>query len=229
MSQQGQIRPILVVFDVDGTLVDSRATILRAAREAAERVGLASPSYEDVRQIVGLSLRDALGALAPGLGPKALDDFVGEFQSAFRRVQAEPGHREPLYDGAVPLLQDLKRRSWALAMATGNSRRGVERLLAQHEWADVFDSTHCADDGPGKPDPAMLDAAMQTLAFSPDRTVMVGDTAHDMRMAKAAGVRALGVTWGFHTATEIQDGGADLIVHDFPALAAELVRFAALS
>jgi len=216
----------LAAFDVDGTLVDSRATIHRAAREAAEAVGLAEPSYEAVRQIVGLSLREALADLAPELDPTGLDRFVAEFQASFRRMHEVPGFIEPLYDGAAELLDRLRADGWLIAMATGNSRRGVNRLLDMHGWADLFDTTHCADDGPGKPHPSMLIEAMKATGCDADRTVMIGDTAHDMRMAVNACVRPLGVSWGFHTIEEIRAGGAVEVVETFRELARALEAFA---
>ena len=100
-------------------------------------------------------------------------------------------------------------------------------VITMHGWADLFDSTHCADDGPGKPHPAMLQCAMKALGAEPACTVMVGDTAHDIGMARAAGVRAVGVTWGFHTRAEIEAAGADAVAETFEALSAELDRFAA--
>jgi phosphoglycolate phosphatase len=112
-------------------------------------------------------------------------------------------------------------------MATGKSRRGVETIVRMHGWADLFDSTHCADDGPGKPDPAMLVEAMRVLSADRAETVMIGDTAHDILMARAAGVRSIGVTWGFHTAAEVAAAGADEVVETWPALDAALDRFAA--
>jgi phosphoglycolate phosphatase len=99
--------------------------------------------------------------------------------------------------------------------------------MRMHGWADLFDSVHCSDDGPGKPHPAMLIEAMRVLGAEPARTIMVGDTAHDMRMAKAAGAYAQGVSWGFHTAAEIAEGGADDIAHDFATLNDRLDAFAA--
>ena len=125
------------------------------------------------------------------------------------------------------LLDRLKRGGWRIAMATGKSRRGVDTILAMHAWADLFDSTHCADDGPGKPHPAMLLEAMRALDAEPACTVMVGDTSHDIGMARAAGVRAVGVTWGFHTRAEIKASGADAVLDSFEELAAELDRFGA--
>ena len=217
----------LAVFDIDGTLVDSRASIQQAAVEASLEVGLPEPDYDSVRQIVGLSLPEALGMLAPSLAEAELAEFVAAYQGAFRRMHADPAFEEPLYPGALDLVRRLKRDGWRLSLATGQSRRGVERNLARAGWADLFDSAHCAEDGPGKPDPHMLTCAMRHCAVSADRTVMIGDTGHDIRMALAAGVRAQGVTWGFHTADEMAAAGAHHIAEDFDRLEQALDAFAA--
>jgi phosphoglycolate phosphatase len=216
----------LAVFDIDGTLVDSRAFIHRAAVEAALAVGMAEPSYDDVRQIVGLSLHEALRVLGPELTDAEHAAFVAEFQGAFQRFHAEPGFREPLYDGAQATLDRLKRDGWWIAMATGNSRRGVARLLELNGWAEIFDTTHCADDGPGKPHPTMVVEAMKAVGATPARTIMIGDTSHDMRMAVAAKVYPQGVAWGFHTADEVRASGAAHVAETFEALDAALARFA---
>lgn len=210
------MRP-LAVFDIDGTLVDSRASIHRAACEAAQTLGLPEPEYDRVRRIVGLSLREALGVLEPGLDGPTLDRFVLAFQASFRRMYDE-GHEEPLYDGAMSTLRRLKADGWRLAVATGQNRRGVSRNLAREGWADLFLSSHCAEDGPGKPDPAMLHAAMAACRACPATTLMIGDTAHDHKMASNAGVAAIGVAWGFHTPQEQMESGAIAVAKDFAHL-----------
>jgi phosphoglycolate phosphatase len=221
------LRPHLAVFDVDGTLVDSRATIHRAAMEAAEVVGMDPPDYDSVRQIVGLSLAEGLKHIAPELTDGQFAEFVSGFQESFRRMHLDPEFREPLYAGAVELLDRLKRDGWRLALATGNSRRGVDRLLARHGWGELFDATRCADDGPGKPHPSMLLQAIEASHARPEHTVMIGDTAHDMRMALAAGAYPEGVGWGFHTVEEVRASGAAHVALTFAELEAELERFAA--
>ena len=215
----------LAVFDVDGTLVDSRATIQRTMVLAFERIGLAPPDYDTTRQIVGLNLREALDALAPGLDEDGRQSLTRAYGEAFQGVHADPTFGEPLYPGAAELLSRLRGEGWLIAMATGKSRRGVERVIRTHDWADLFDSTHCADDGPGKPDPAMLVECMKVLQTPQSMTVMIGDTGHDIRMAKAAGVRAQGVGWGFHTAQEVAEAGADHVALTFEELGAALDRF----
>lgn len=215
----------LAVFDIDGTLVDSRASIHRATTEAAHALGLPPPDYDRVRRIVGLTLEHAMAVLEPGLSPADLARFIAEFRLSFHRM-FEAGHQEPLYDGVMDHLHRLKRDGWRLALATGQNRRGVARNLAREGWADLFLSSHCAEDGPGKPDPAMLHAAMAACGACPATTVMIGDTAHDIGMAVAAGAHPVGVAWGFHTPEEQTAAGAAHVAADVPDLEAALDRFA---
>lgn len=219
------MRP-LAVFDIDGTLVDSRASILRAAVEASRDIGLPEPDYETVRVGIGLPLHDALRLIAPQIDEPTLDRYVDGFKAAFLRMNTDPDFHEPLYDGAMDLLHRLKRDGWRLALATGQSRRGVNRNLAREGWADLFLSSHCVDDGPGKPHPAMLQAAMTTCGACSATTVMIGDTAHDITMALNAGVRPQGVAWGFHTVEEQHAAGAPHVAADFAELEAALHHFA---
>ncbi|MES2861324.1 MAG: HAD-IA family hydrolase [Pseudomonadota bacterium] len=216
----------LAIFDIDGTLVDSRASILQAATDAARHLGLPDPDYDRVRQIVGLSLPHALAVLEPGLTPAELDRFTQAFRASFGRM-FDAGHEEPLYPGAMDTLRRLHRDGWRLSLATGQNRRGVNRNLARAGWTELFVSTHCAEDGPGKPDPAMLHAALAAAACEPHHAIMVGDTAHDHTMALNAGIRAQGVAWGFHTPQEQIAGGAAHVATDFADLEAALDRFAA--
>ncbi len=216
----------LAVFDIDGTLVDSRASILQAATDAARALGLPDPEYDRVRQIVGLSLPHALALLEPGLTPQELERFTEGFRASFNRLYAS-GHEEPLYPGAIETLRRLHRDGWRLSLATGQNRRGVARNLARAGWAELFVSSHCAEDGPGKPDPAMLHSAMTACGADAASTVMIGDTAHDISMAVAAGVMPQGVAWGFHTPQEQIAAGAAHVATDFDDLEAALDRFAA--
>jgi phosphoglycolate phosphatase len=216
----------LVVWDVDGTLVDSRKTIFESMKAAYAATALPEPTYDDIRQIVGLQLNEAIQTLQPRLSTVAVAQVADAYREAFRAKVSRPGYIEPLYEGAAETLDRLREGGWKIAMATGKSRRGVETIMAMHGWADLFDSTHSSDDGPGKPHPSMVLEAMRALQVGPERTIVVGDTAHDMRMARAAGAYAQGVAWGFHTAAEVQEGGADHIAHDFAELNLRLDAFA---
>ena len=215
----------LAVFDIDGTLVDSRASILQAATEAVRDLGLPDPHYDRVRQIVGLSLPHALAVLEPDLGPAELERFTEAFRASFGRM-FDAGHEEPLYPGAMETLRRLHRDGWRLSLATGQNRRGVARNLAREGWGELFVSSHCAEDGPGKPDPAMLQAAMTAAGAMAADTIMIGDTAHDIAMALNAGVRPQGVAWGFHTPEEQIAAGAPHVATDFADLEVALDRFA---
>lgn len=216
----------LVVWDVDGTLVDSRQTIFDSMQGAFAAGGLPPLTYEAARQVVGLGLVEGIEALLPDAAPEVVDRVADAYRAAFGAKVRQPGYIEPLYEGAAETLDRLRAAGWKVAMATGKSRRGVETIVRMHGWADLFDSTHCADDGPGKPHPAMVLEAMKALGAGPQHTIVVGDTAHDMRMARAAGAYAQGVSWGFHTAEEVQEGGADHIAHDFAELNRQLDAFA---
>ena len=217
----------LAIWDVDGTLVDSRESIFKTAEVAYRQLGWPVPTYDAVRQIVGLGLREAFVVLEPGRPDGEIDRLTQGYRTAFQALRDDPTFVEPLYDGAAETLDRLRSGGWKIAIATGKSRRGVETIVRMHGWADLFDSTHSADDGPGKPHPAMVLEAMRALSVPPERTIVVGDTAHDMRMAKAAGAYAQGVSWGFHTAAEIAEGRADDIVDDFATLNARLDAFGA--
>jgi phosphoglycolate phosphatase len=218
----------LAVFDVDGTLVDSRVILMHTAHTAFTELGLPAPTYDEVRQIVGLSLYEGLAQLAPDMTTDQVEAVVALYRSIFTELRRQPGFVEPLYPGAADLLERLKAQGWRIAMATGKSRRGVNNIVEMHRWADLFDSTHCADDGPGKPHPAMLIEAMRALDATREETVMIGDTAHDIRMAQAAGVRAVGVSWGFHTREELEACHPDCIADTFGELELELDYFAGL-
>jgi phosphoglycolate phosphatase len=195
-------------------------------RGAFADAGLPPLTYEAARQVVGLGLLEGVGVLLPEANDELRERVAEGYRQAFGAKVRQPGYVEPLYDGAAETLDRLRAGGWKIAMATGKSRRGVETIIRMHGWADLFDSLHSADDGPGKPHPAMVLEAMKALGVSPEHTIVVGDTAHDMRMAKAAGAYAQGVSWGFHTAEEVLEGGADHIAHDFATLNRQLDAFA---
>lgn len=222
----GEPSALLAIWDVDGTLVDSRETIAHCMAEGFLSAGLPAPSYDQTRQIVGLTLNVAIETMTPGVSADVQARITDGYREAFQALHADGAFREPLYPGAEALLARMTARGWRHAVATGKSRRGLDRVVALHGWGEVFVSLHSSDDGPGKPDPAMVLAALAATGTPADRAVMIGDTAHDMRMARGASVRALGVTWGFHTAAEVRGGGADHVSAGFGDLEAELVRFA---
>ncbi|WKL57306.1 HAD-IA family hydrolase [Asticcacaulis sp. ZE23SCel15] len=217
----------LAVFDVDGTLVDSRGPILQALNEGAKAVGLEPPPYEEARHIVGLSLVEALQHLRPEADAALIDAYAHEYKQAFLRFHADPDFREILYPGAEATLLRLKAEGWLIGMATGKSRRGVNRVLDVFGWRDLFDATYCGDDGPSKPHPFMVTENMRVLGVDASQTLMIGDASFDMRMAIDARAYAIGVSWGFHTVEELDAAGAHQIVHDFNELDGALNAFEA--
>lgn len=214
----------LAVFDVDGTLVDSRVSIARAMDMAFAALDLPPPGYEATRRIVGLSLEPAIATLAPDLARERWPLLAEAYKQAFLKDRAE-GLFEPLYPGARELVLKLKAEGWLLGVATGKARRGVEHFLETHDMRGLFDCAFCADDGPGKPDPHMLRLNMSATASEPGRTIMIGDTSFDMAMAVAADAYAQGVSWGFHTEAEVRAGGARHVADTFDTLGLELDQF----
>ena len=217
----------LAIWDVDGTLVDSRA-VIQACMEAAFRdTGLPPPDYDATRRIVGLSLAAGIAQLAPpNLGAARLEFLVDAYRHTFTRLRADPALHEPMYDGALEVLDRLKQDGWLLAIATGKTHRGLDGLFAKHDIRSYFDTVWCADDGPGKPHPFMVEQSMRALGCAPAQSLMIGDAIHDIAMGRAAGVRSLGVSWGFGRADELQDAGADEVHHEFRTLTESLAAFA---
>ncbi|MBO9601707.1 MAG: HAD-IA family hydrolase [Novosphingobium sp.] len=213
----------LAVFDCDGTLIDGQAAVCEAMRTGFATVGLPVPPDHDIRRIVGLSLPVAIRGLAPDAAPELVSQAVEAYRAAFFAMRQEGRVEEPLYDGIRELLEALRGNGWDLAVATGKSQRGADRALTTHGIADLFVSVQTADHHPSKPDPAMLQAAMDSVGAAPDHTVMIGDTAYDMAMARSAGVRAIGVGWGYHAPEELYAGGADEVADD-PDHLEELLR-----
>jgi phosphoglycolate phosphatase len=217
----------LIVFDVDGTLVDSQHLIVAAQREAFAAHGLTPPSRERSLSVVGLSLPEAFTALVGAHGP--VEGLAAAYKSAFGRLRADPSCREPFFPGAAELVAELAgQENVALGIATGKSRRGVAHLVERHGWGRTFATVQTADDAPSKPDPAMLRQAMAEAGTVPGDTVMIGDTTFDMFMARAAGVTPIGVSWGYHPAAALLETGAETIVHSYTELRALLVRLGIL-
>ncbi|MGH6920931.1 MAG: HAD-IA family hydrolase [Geminicoccaceae bacterium] len=208
----------LIVFDCDGTLVDSQHLIIDATRVAFETQGLPPPADEAVRHVVGLSLGEAIGQLVPGVGHADVALLVDGYKQAFAAMRRQPLFHEPLFEGARETLQELERRGHLLAVATGKSDRGIASVLQHHALAGLFVSLQTADRHPSKPHPSMLAAAMRETGSTPRETLMVGDTSYDMQMARAAGVRAIGVGWGYHPAVALELAGAEAIVDRFEQL-----------
>ncbi|HUQ13576.1 MAG TPA: HAD-IA family hydrolase [Novosphingobium sp.] len=201
----------LAVFDCDGTLVDGQADICAAMDHAFAAHGLAAPPGPATRRIVGLSLPEAMRRLHPQGAEADHTHLCNHFKAAFQARRAEGRVAEPLYEGIAALLDTLRADGWLLGVATGKSDRGLTHCLATHGLADHFVTLQTADRHPSKPHPAMLEAAMAATGVSPADCAMIGDTAYDMAMGKAAGTRAIGVAWGYHAASELAAAGAEAV------------------
>ena len=214
--------PRLIVFDLDGTLVDSQRTIVDAMAVAFADSGLAPPDARSIRRVVGLSLEEAVTRLLPEAACCAAETVADRYRDAFLDLHADPAREEPLYPGAMDAILALDRPETLLGIATGKGRRGLRMVLQRHGLLERFVTLQTADDGPGKPDPAMLSRAMVEAGVGRQATLMVGDTTFDMEMARRAGVLGIGVGWGYHEPDELLAAGAGHIVEAFDELLALL-------
>lgn len=184
----------LLVFDWDGTLMDSAGSIVAAIQEACCDLGLQVPSQAQASYIIGLGLSDALQTLLPDLPPQ---DY-GRLVERYRYHYLARDETIPLFEGVAGVIRSLHQAGFTLALATGKGRRGLDRALEQSGLAPFFHGSRCADETFSKPHPGMLLELMDELGACRERTLMIGDTTHDLRMASNAGVQALGVAYGAH-------------------------------
>jgi phosphoglycolate phosphatase len=209
----------LIVFDWDGTLLDSAGAIVACIQAAARDVGIEVPDDARASHVIGLGLRDALAHAVPGLGEGRVGEFVERYRAHFLARDAQL----PLFPGTREMLEGLRSRGHLLAVATGKSRLGLARALDTSALHDMFAATRCADQCEPKPHPQMLFELMDELDASPERTLMVGDTTHDLGMAAAAGVPALAVSFGAHP-REALDALAPLSLLDSTAALAQWLK-----
>ena len=212
-----------VVFDCDGTLVDGQAAICETMELAFANAGLVAPERNKVRRIVGLSLPYALRELAPEASDDQRHAVVEAYKLGYRDLRLSGALREPLFEGIAALIDELDAEGRLLGVATGKSDRGLHACLDTHGIKHRFVSLQPADRHPSKPHPAMLEAALDDAGVSPGDAVMIGDTSFDMEMAVAAGVRAIGVSWGYHEPQELFDTGASAVAETAQQLG-DLIR-----
>jgi len=184
----------LLVFDWDGTLMDSAATIVASLQDASRDIGLSAPSDDAARHIIGLGLNEAIAALFPALPLADYGRLTDRYRHHFLAQDAEI----PLFEGAEATIRELHGAGFLLAVATGKGRRGLERALDHTGLRPYFHATRCADESFSKPHPQMLFELMERLGATPDKTLMIGDTSHDLQMALNAGVPSLGASYGAH-------------------------------
>lgn len=217
--------PCLVVFDVDGTLVDAQVSIINGFVSGFEAAGLTPPSAAAIRHGVGLSMEIAVARLLPEAGPDLVRRVALLCRESVWNLRQRPDYEEPLYPGALAALDRLAAQGMVLGIATGKGRRGLGLFLERHGLVGRFAAMQTADDAASKPAPDMLRNILAATGIDRARAMMVGDTSFDMEMARAAGMIGLGVGWGYHAPAELTRAGAQRVLGHFDELmpaAAEL-------
>lgn len=198
----------LAIFDCDGTLVDSGATIYKALTASFEANDYEVPSPSASRRVIGLSLVEAMAALLPEANAQDHQRLAEDYKRAFLALRTAGDVQEPLFDGVLELLHSLEANGWLLGVATGKSDRGLKHCLERHDIHARFVSLQTADRHPSKPHPSMVEAAIAEAGAAPQTTIVIGDTSFDMAMAVAAGARGIGAGWGYHETAELIAAGA---------------------
>lgn len=215
----------LIMFDMDGTLIDTHGLIAEHMASAFVEVGLPPPTPQEVRRIIGLSLPIAIGQLAGGADAGTVERMVEFYKAHYRASLLIAGDREPLFPGARVVLDRLREApETQLGIATGKGLAGVDRILALHGLTHHFVTLQTPDHNPSKPHPGMLLRAMEETGVASGATVMIGDTVFDIELANAAGVAAIGVSWGYHDASELIAAGARMIIDRYDELEGALAR-----
>lgn len=214
LSRAGRYRA--VIFDWDGTLLDSTHHIVGALLGACRDLGLREPSREEAGWVIGLSLQAALYKLVPDLTGDQAEHFVERYKSHFMRLQSDM----TLFDGQAVLLRDLHAQGVVLGVATGKTRLGLDRSIQLLGLQGIFQATRTADEARGKPDPDMLEQLLFELALAPESVLMVGDTTHDVLMARAAQVDSLAVSYGAHRASLLESAQPTALVNTVPDMQA---------
>lgn len=212
----------LIAFDWDGTLFDSTRIIVRCIQKAVAEVGGATPSDEAAAYVIGMGLMEALAHAAPDVPRERYADLGASYRRHYLTHQDDLS----LFEGVLPMLADLRSRHHWLAVATGKSRRGLDDALRAVELAGVFDGSRTADETAGKPDPRMLHELMREFGTEPGRTLMIGDTTHDLQMALNAGCPSVAVSYGAHATDGFEALRPVAIVHSVSELHAWLLEHA---
>ncbi len=208
----------LVIFDCDGTLVDSQHMIGAAMNAAFESCQLDLPEPHAVRRVVGLSLVEAVSVLIPDADPDLHILVADKYKAGFRHLREKELQQEPLYPGTIEALEQLRDAGYLMGVATGKSRRGLRAVIDLHNLGAFFVTLQTAEDAAGKPHPQMVQQAMTEAGVDPSDTVVIGDTSYDMAMARAAGATGVGVSWGYHDPHELTEHGAVKVIDDFKQL-----------
>lgn len=204
-----------VIFDWDGTVMDSIGRIVSSMQHTAEHVGLAIPSEQATKDIIGLSLEPAIEALFGTLEPIQKARFLERYKDEYVTLNRVAS---PLFDDAIDTFNTLRANNLQLAVATGKARKGLDRVWRETDMAQFFPYSRCANESKGKPNPDMLIELMQEAGYEPNNTAMVGDSVHDMKMATSAGVFPIGVTMGAHKAEQLKEAGAQYVASSLTEL-----------
>lgn len=204
----------LIAFDWDGTLFDSTAIIVRCIQDAVVDVGGAAPTEQAAAYVIGMGLMEALAHAAPDVPRERYPELGARYRHHYLHHQDDLS----LFEGVLPMLADLRARHHWLAVATGKSRRGLDEVLNSVQLASVFDGSRTADETAGKPDPRMLHELMREFGAEPERTLMIGDTTHDLQMALNAGCASVGVSYGAHAPDDFGALQPRAIVHSVRGL-----------
>ena len=205
-------RPVLVLFDCDGTLVDSQFSIIAAMSTAFAAEDLPPPDAEAVRRVVGLPLVEAVARLAGDMPAMQVQKLAEHYKEAFSAQRQDESLHEPLFPGIEQVIEDLHAAGAVLWVATGKSHRGLVATLERHHLLPRFTTLQTADSGPGKPNPAMVHRALEETGVPAADTVMIGDTVFDIDMAAAADIASIGVSWGYHPSDDLVEAGASRLV-----------------
>jgi phosphoglycolate phosphatase len=208
--------PSLFIFDWDGTLMDSERQIVHCMQTAAADLALVVPDREDVRLIIGLGLPEAILALFPSCSAGLREQIRLAYA---RHFIAGSGGQSELFPGAMQLLRALRSNNLQVAVATGKSRAGLDRVLSQSGVSSLFHATRCADETASKPDPKMLFEILESLSVPVDEAIMIGDTTYDLEMAASAGMRSIGVAHGVHSVESLEKHSPVAVVRDLIELA----------
>ncbi|MCF6326933.1 MAG: HAD-IA family hydrolase [Devosiaceae bacterium] len=208
----------LIIFDLDGTLIDTVALFVGTTGSVFKSMGLAVPDEKTIRSVSGLGAQVGVRRIAPDLDDAQIDKFIGLYREEFL-ARAMQSKQEELFLGALEMLNALHgRQDIVMAVATGKSGSGTDRVLKGHDILKLFTSVHTPDTNRAKPDPDMVHSAMGIVDCPKQNTIMIGDTTHDMEMAVNAGTHALGVSWGYHEPDELKAAGAHLIIDEMDQL-----------
>ena len=218
----------LIIFDCDGTIVDSQHIIVAAMDHAFAKNGMAILPRTQTLSIVGLSLNAAIARLLPQADLGFIELVAADYKGAFGALRRDPVHHEPAYPGAIETIRALSARDdVVLGLATGKSRRGVAAIFDRFDLHPHFVTIQTADSHPSKPHPSMIEMAMQEAGATAASTVMIGDTTFDVEMARNANVAGIGVSWGYHPVDELKLAGAHAIVDSYDQLLPAIDRLLA--